>query len=66
MRLTIWLGRHNIGLAALRFTTARTVRGGDPAIPAMERVFIPGDEIMIVFSATKIRDMGYTDPRFVV
>jgi hypothetical protein len=31
----------------------------------MERVFIPGDEIMIVFSAVKMRDMGYDDPRFV-
>jgi hypothetical protein len=31
----------------------------------MERVFIPGDEIMIVFSAAKMRQMGYDDPRFV-
>jgi hypothetical protein len=31
----------------------------------METVFIPGDEIMIVFSAAKMRSMGYVDPRFV-
>ena len=31
----------------------------------MEQVAIPGDEIMIVFSATKMRAMGYTDPTFV-
>ena len=36
-----------------------------PQYPSMERVFIPGDEIMIVFSAAKMRDMGYDDPRFV-
>jgi hypothetical protein len=31
----------------------------------MERVFSPDDESMIVFSAAKMRDMGYADPRFV-
>ena len=31
----------------------------------MEGVFIPGDEIMIIFSAAKMRDIGYVDPRFV-
>jgi hypothetical protein len=37
----------------------------NPQYPSMERVFIPGDEIMIVFSAVKMRDMSYDDPRFV-
>ncbi|MEV4261960.1 hypothetical protein [Kribbella sp. NPDC049584] len=36
-----------------------------PQYPSMERVAIPGDEVMIVFSATKMRAMGYTDPTFV-
>jgi hypothetical protein len=36
-----------------------------PQPPSMEGVFIPGDEIMIVFSAAKMRDMGYVNPRFV-
>jgi hypothetical protein len=41
------------------------VRGRDPQPPWMEAVFIPGDEIMVVFSAKRMTDMGYTDPRFV-
>lgn len=28
----------------------------------MQRVFIPGDEIMVVFSHEKMRDMGFADP----
>lgn len=36
-----------------------------PQAPSMDEVFIPGDEIMVVFSAAKMRDMGYTDSRFV-
>jgi hypothetical protein len=36
-----------------------------PQYPSMERVFTAGDEIMIVFSAAKMRDMGYDDPSFV-
>ena len=35
-----------------------------PQAPSMEDVFIPGDEIMVVFSASKIRAMGYDDPAF--
>lgn len=31
--------------------------------PSMEDVFIPGDEIMVVFATEKIRDMGSDDPR---
>jgi hypothetical protein len=37
-----------------------------PQLPAMESVFIPGDEIMVVFSAERMRSMGYVDPEFVV
>lgn len=35
-----------------------------PQGPSMEDVFIPGDEIMVVFAAQKIRDMGYDDLGF--
>lgn len=35
-----------------------------PQAPSMEDVFIPGDEIMVVFATEKIRDMGYDDPGF--
>ncbi len=35
-----------------------------PQAPSMEDVFIPGDEIMVVFAAEKIRQMGYDDPSF--
>jgi len=35
-----------------------------PQAPSMEDAFIPGDEIMVVFSAEKIRNMGYDDPNF--
>jgi hypothetical protein len=38
---------------------------GIPQYPAMESVFIPGDEIMVVFASSKMRQMGYDDPRFV-
>jgi hypothetical protein len=30
----------------------------------MKRVFIPGDEITVVFSHEKMRDMGFDDPAF--
>lgn len=36
----------------------------DSAAASMNGVYIPGDEIMVVFAAEKIRDMGYDDPRF--
>jgi hypothetical protein len=35
-----------------------------PQPPEMQSVFIPGDEIMVVFSAEKMRDMGFDDPAF--
>lgn len=34
-----------------------------PQPPSMDGVFIPGDEIMVVFEADKIRGMGYNDQR---
>ena len=37
-----------------------------PQPPTMESTFIPGDEIMVVFSAEKMRSMGYVDPQLVV
>ena len=37
-----------------------------PQPPAMESVFIPGDEIMAVFSADKMRSLGYLDPQLVI
>jgi hypothetical protein len=37
---------------------------GIPQPPDMRRVFIPGDEIMVVFSCEKMRDMGFDDPAF--
>ena len=35
---------------------------GIPQLPDPRRVFIPGDEIMVVFSGDKMRDMGFDDP----
>ena len=32
--------------------------------PLMEEVLIPGDEIMVVFTGAKMRQMGYTDATF--
>ncbi|MEV1056697.1 hypothetical protein AB0I92_05565 [Micromonospora chalcea] len=36
-----------------------------PRLPGPQGVVIPGDEIMVVFSAGKMRDMGFDDPAFV-
>jgi hypothetical protein len=38
---------------------------GMPQYPRVEQVFIPGDEIMIVFEGSKMTQMGYTDAVFV-
>ncbi|MCA2217659.1 hypothetical protein [Jidongwangia harbinensis] len=35
-----------------------------PQFPQMQRVFVPGDEIMVVFAADKMREMGFNDPAF--
>ncbi|MGW6441466.1 hypothetical protein [Lentzea sp. NPDC055074] len=35
-----------------------------PQAPEMQRVFLPGDEIMVVFSREKMRDMGFEDAAF--
>lgn len=37
-----------------------------PQAPAMASVFIPGDEIMVVFSEAKMRNMGFTNPVFLL
>jgi hypothetical protein len=37
---------------------------GIPQLPDPRRVFIPGDEIMVVFSGEKMRDMGFDDRAF--
>ncbi|ASW57441.1 hypothetical protein [Plantactinospora sp. KBS50] len=37
---------------------------GMPQFPEPERVFIPGDEIVVVFTPSKMRQMGFTDPTF--
>jgi hypothetical protein len=37
---------------------------GVPKSPEMHRVFIPGDEIMVVFSAEKMREMGFDGNAF--
>lgn len=37
---------------------------GIPQWPDVERTFIPGDEIMIVFAGIRMRRMGFTDPTF--
>lgn len=36
-----------------------------PQASSMKDVFIPGDEIMVVFESEKIRDMGFHDPSFI-
>ena len=36
-----------------------------PSWPDVDKVFIPGDEIMIVFSAEKMRPIGLTDSEFI-
>ncbi|WIM97292.1 hypothetical protein ACTOB_000799 [Actinoplanes oblitus] len=38
---------------------------GIPQFPNPESVFIPGDEIVVVFTASKMRQMGYTDSKFI-
>jgi hypothetical protein len=35
-----------------------------PQSPEMQRVCVLGDEIMVVFSREKMRDMGFNDPAF--
>ena len=49
-----------------RSTVDRTVPfvAAIPQPPNMHRVFLPGDEIMVVFAREKMRDMGYEDQEF--
>jgi hypothetical protein len=35
-----------------------------PQPPNMHRVFLPGEEIMVVFAREKMRDMGFEDLEF--
>jgi hypothetical protein len=37
---------------------------GIPQLPDPRRVFIPGDEIIVIFSSEKMRDMGFDNPTF--
>ena len=37
---------------------------GQPGYPDMDNVFIPGDEIMVVFSSAKMRAIGFLDDHF--
>jgi hypothetical protein len=37
---------------------------GVPQAPEMTEVFIPRDEIMVVFTAEKMRDIGFKDSEF--
>jgi hypothetical protein len=36
-----------------------------PSWPDIDKVFIPGDEIMVAFSADKMRRIGFTDSEFI-
>jgi hypothetical protein len=38
---------------------------GIPEYPQMDRVFIPGDEIMVVFSSAQMRSIGFPDGEFI-
>jgi hypothetical protein len=38
---------------------------GIPQAPEMQEVFMPGDEIMVVFSAERMRQIGFPDSEFV-
>ena len=38
---------------------------GIPKAPEMQEVFVPGDEIMVVFSAERMRQFGFPDSDFV-
>jgi hypothetical protein len=37
---------------------------GVPQFPDLRRAFIPADEILVVFSRVKMRDLGFDDPAF--
>jgi len=38
---------------------------GIPQAPQMREVFVPGDEIMVVFAADRMRQIGFPDSEFV-
>jgi hypothetical protein len=35
-----------------------------PEYPAMDKVFVPGDEIMVVFTGERMRQIGFPDSEF--
>ncbi|MGX4656556.1 hypothetical protein ACWCHM_23010 [Micromonospora sp. SCSIO 07396] len=37
---------------------------GMPQFLSTENVFIPGDEIVVVFRTVRMRQVGYADPKF--
>jgi hypothetical protein len=37
---------------------------GIPQYPEMREVFVPGDEIMVVFTAERMRQIGFPDSEF--
>jgi hypothetical protein len=37
---------------------------GIPQAPAMRELFIPGDEIMVVFTSDRMRQLGFPDSKF--
>lgn len=37
---------------------------GIPEYPAMDKVFVPGDEIMVVFTGERMRQIGFPDSEF--
>jgi hypothetical protein len=39
---------------------------GIPQAPEMQQVFVPGDEIMVVFTADRMRRIGFPDSDFLM
>ena len=37
---------------------------GIPQVPGMREVFVPGDQIMVVFTAERMRQIGFPDSEF--
>ena len=37
---------------------------GSPQYPEMREVFVPGDDIMVVFTAERMRQIGFPDSEF--
>jgi hypothetical protein len=39
---------------------------GFPQAPQMREVFVPGDEIMVVFTTDHMRQIGFSDSQFLI